>query len=187
MPPCQETACAKPQKRSLDELFPIYYRELRRMALSFMRRERTSHTLQPTALIHEAYMRLATQRHTAIGDQMQFFGMAALMMRRILVNYAEAHNAEKRGADLRVPLEEEASFCSASATNLSIVALNDALSELAAIDSEKARIVELRFFGGLTMPEIAGVLGKSRATVERQWSLARAWLYREMYPAKPSA
>lgn len=168
-----------PQKSSLDELIPVVYDELRRMALSFMRRERTNHTLQPTALANEVYVRLASQRQINT-ERTQFLGLAAQMMRRILINYAEAHHAAKRGPAMKLSLDDIEPGCFCRPPDLDILALHDALTALATLDSEKGRIVELRFFGGLTMTEIATVLGKSVATIEREWSLARAWLYREI-------
>lgn len=170
------------QRSALDELMPVVYGELRRMALSFLRRERPNHTLQPTALAHEVYLRLADQRRLEDKDRAQFFGLAAQMMRRILINHAEAHHAAKRGPALKLSLEEaEEQFpWSCNNQDIDILALNDALTSLAAMDSQKSLIVELRFFGGLTMAEIATFLGKSLATIEREWSLARAWLYREI-------
>jgi RNA polymerase sigma factor (TIGR02999 family) len=169
-------------RNALDELMPVVYGELRRMALSFLRRERPNHTLQPTALAHEVYLRLADQRRLEGKDRAQFFGLAAQMMRRILINHAEAHHAAKRGPALKLSLEEAEAQAASGCKNqdLNVLALNDALTSLAAIDAEKSRIVELRFFGGLTMAEIAAMLGKSLATIEREWSLARAWLFREI-------
>lgn len=173
------------QGSDLDKLMPVVYGELRRMALSFLRRERPNHTLQPTALAHEVYLRLAGQRRINAGDRIQFFGLAAQMMRRILINYAEAHHAAKRGPALKLSLDDPETDIEAAAAfscrqDVNILALNDALISLASLDPGKEHIVELRFFGGLTMAEIAGVIGKSLATVEREWSLARAWLYREI-------
>ena len=166
-------------KAALDELMPCVYDELRRVAAFFLRQERSDHTLQPTALVNEAYLRLVNQRNVDWQNRAQFFGLAAQMMRRILVNYAKARRAGKRGANAnKVPLEEATLVVADGKVNL--LELNAALTSLAARDAEKSRIIELRFFGGLTMQEIAEVLGKSTATIEREWSLARAWLYREM-------
>lgn len=167
-------------RSSLDELVPLIYGELRNMALSFLRRERQNHTLQPTALAHEVYLRLVEQRQIDTQDRARFFGLAAAMMRRILINYAVAHRAAKRGPEFKLSLEDNEALLCCPKQDVNIVALNEALDGLAALDSEKGRIVELRFFGGLTMAEIAIILGKSLATVEREWSLARAWLYREI-------
>lgn len=170
------------QSSDLDKLMPLVYDELRRMALSFLRRERPTHTLQPTALAHEVYLRLVDQRHINTENRAQFLGLAAQMMRRILINYAEAHKAAKRGPGLKLSLDETESEAALSCQqqDKNVLAVNDALTSLAAIDWQKSRIVELRFFGGLTMVEIALILGKSLATIEREWSLARAWLFREI-------
>jgi RNA polymerase sigma-70 factor (ECF subfamily) len=177
--PFQDGSPAVTPKGSLDELVPVIYGELRRMAFSFLQRERQNHTLQPTALAHEVYLRLVKQRQIDTHDRAQFFGLAAEMMRRILINYAEAHRAAKRGPEFKLSLEDPEPLCR-SQQDVDILALNEALGGLAALDPEKRQIVELRFFGGLTMAEIAVILGKSLATVERQWILARAWLYREI-------
>jgi RNA polymerase sigma factor (TIGR02999 family) len=170
---------------TLDGLMPEVYDELRRLALSFLRRERPNHTLQPTALANEVYLRLVSQRQINATDRAQFFGLAAQMMRRILINHAEAHNAAKRGPSVKLSLDKAEVDFSRHQQGVDILALNDALNSLAALDSEKGRIVELRFFGGLTMVEIAAMQGKSVATVEREWSLARAWLYREISGNNP--
>jgi RNA polymerase sigma-70 factor, ECF subfamily len=176
-----QQAASVPLTRSLDDLMPVVYTELRRMASAYLRRERQNHTLQPTALAHEAYLRLAGQESIHTADRGQFLGLAAQMMRRILINYAEAHNASKRGPSLRVSLEEAGNDCArCREQDVDILALNQALTGLAALDPQKSRIVELRFFGGLTMAQIAAVIGKSLATVEREWTLARSWLYREL-------
>ena len=167
-------------KAALDKLMPCVYDELRRVATFFLSHERSGHTLQPTALVNEAYLRLVNQHNVDWQNRAQFFGLAAQMMRRILVNYAEARRAGKRGANAnKVPLEEATLVVSDGSLNL--LELNAALTSLAARDAEKSRIIELRFFGGLSMHEIAAVLGKSTATIEREWSLARAWLYREIH------
>lgn len=187
----QRATQASSPRSTLDELMPLVYGELRRMALSFLRRERQDHTLQPTALVNEVYLRLADQRQINAGDRVRFFGLAAEMMRRILINHAEAHRAAKRGPGLKLSIDEaEIQSCAVFAghdQDVNILALNSALTSLAAIDCEKSRIVELRFFGGLTMAEIAVLLGKSLATVEREWSMARAWLYREISGKKSLA
>lgn len=179
-PDSQSASAVPPQRIALDALMPVVYDELRRLALSFLRRERRDHTLQPTALANEVYLRLADQRHLNAADRNQFFGLAAKMMRRILINYAEAHNAAKRGPALKLSLDDVEAASSYGYKDVNILTLNDALNGLAALDSGKSRIVELRFFGGLTMTEIAAIIGKSRSTVEREWTLARAWLYREI-------
>lgn len=163
----------------MDDLIPLVYPQLRRMCAIFLQRERQGHTLQPTALANEVYLRFAAQRNVDWQEPAQFFGLATQMMRRILVNYAEAHKAAKRGPVPKMSLDE--AIHSPNEPDLDIIALNDALTSLATIDPDKVRLVELRFFGGLTMQEISRVLGKSLATVEREWSLARAWLYREVH------
>jgi RNA polymerase sigma-70 factor, ECF subfamily len=188
-PTAQDVSPVPLERSALDELMPVVYGELRRMALSFLRRERQNHTLQPTALANEVYLRLAEQRHINAKNRTQFFGLAAQMMRRILINHAEAHNAAKRGPAIKLSLnqaEDEVVF-SCKEQDVNLLALNDALTALTALDFEKGRIVELRFFGGLTMAEIAVLLGRSLATVEREWSLARAWLYREVHGKESSA
>lgn len=163
---------------ALNDLMPLVYDELRRLAAYFLQRERSDHTLQPTALVHEAYMRLIDQHSISWQNRAHFFALAAQMMRRILINHAEARQAAKRGGGAgKIPLDEVT--CTFGNSDVKLMALNDALSHLATFDPLKSQIVELRFFGGLTVDEVAGVIGKSTATIEREWSLARAWLYRE--------
>ncbi len=162
-----------------EKLVPVVYDELRRQATRHLRRERRNHTLRPTALVHEAYLRLVGQRQAVWKSRNQFFAVAAQMMRRVLVDHARQHRAAKRaGSWCRVTLDE--GVASHEPRDLDLVALEDALSELAALDPEKARMVELRFFAGLTLEEAADVLGVSAATVTREWRMARAWLYRRM-------
>jgi len=164
---------------ALDELLPLVYGELRRLANSYLKRERSDHTLQPTALVHEAYLRLVGQKSIEWQNRAHFYGIAANMMRRILVDHARAHATEKRGGaavrlsieDVQIPLEQRAA---------DFVALDEALTELAKFDERKARIVEMRFFGGLTDEEIAEVLGVTTRTVWRDWKTARLWLFREL-------
>lgn len=165
-------------KNSLDEILPLVYDELRRIAQNYLNRERHDHTLQATALVHEAYLRLIDQRKVDWKNRSQFFGLAAQMMRRILVNHAEAHNAGKRGSGQKLQLDEtvDVSF----EENLDLLALDGALKRLAEFDGQKSKIVEMRFFGGLTIEETAEVLEKSHATIEREWAFAKAWLYREL-------
>jgi len=163
---------------ALDQLMPLVYDELHRLAQAYLRRERQGHTLQTSALVNEAYLRLVDQQ-TPWQNRAHFFGIAAQLMRRILVDHARAHQYAKRGGDQqRVSLEAAADV--ANAEDGDLVALDDALLSLAAIDPKQSRIIELRFFGGLTIEETAEVLGISHATVEREWSLARAWLRREL-------
>ena len=160
----------------LDQLLPLIYQELRSLAANYLRRERPGHTLQPTALVHEAYLRLVDQTQVKWQNRAHFLGVAAQMMRRILVDHARSHKAEKRGSDLQVlSLDENLDVPHERAAEL--VALDDALTALAAIDEQKSRIVELRFFGGLSVEETAEVLGISTPTVKRQWRMAKAWLY----------
>ncbi len=175
------------------DLLPLIYDELRSRAARYLRRERPDHTLQPTALVHEAYMRLVDQRAVAWQDRTHFFAIAAKMMRRVLLDHARKHGSEKRGGGHR-PLALEAAVEVAedlpALAPADLVALDAALTALAAFDPERARIVELRFFGGLTLDETAAVLGCSPATVMRQWRTARAWLYAELEgdgEARPAA
>jgi RNA polymerase sigma-70 factor (ECF subfamily) len=159
-----------------DRLLPIVYGELRRLAASYLRRERPGHTLQPTALVHEAYVRLIDQRQIDWSNRAQFIGVAAVMMRRILVNHARDRIADKRGGGAEhVPLTLAGEGIGAPEVNL--LDLHEALNDLSDSDPRKGRIVELKFFGGLTTEEIAETLGVSVATVERDWKFARAWLY----------
>jgi len=162
-----------------DGILPIVYAELRRLAASYLSRERQGHTLQPTALVHEAYVRLIDQRQIDWTNRAQFIGLAAVMMRRILVNHARERIADKRGGGAEhVPLTLAGEGIGAPEVNL--LDLHEALNDLTATDPRKGRIVELKFFGGLTTAEIAEHLGLSVATVERDWKFARAWLYRAM-------
>ena len=159
-----------------NEMLPLVYDELRRLAALYLLRERRDHTLQPTALVHEAYLRLIDQRQVNWKNRAQFVGLAAVMMRRILVNHARDRAAEKRGGGMqKVPLSDVDE--PRTPQDVDVIVLNDALDQLGAIDPRKSRIVELKFFGGLTTNEIAEVLQLSPATIERDWSFARAWLY----------
>lgn len=164
---------------ALRRMLPIVYRELRRLAVAYLGRERAGHTLQPTALVHEVYLRLIDQARADWNNRAQFLGLAATMMRRILVNHARAHAAGKRGG----VGAERVSLTLADAEReppIDMLALHDALTRLAEHDERKARVVELKFFGGLTTEEIARVLDISVPTVERDWSFARAWLFQQM-------
>jgi RNA polymerase sigma factor (TIGR02999 family) len=157
-------------------LQPLVYEELRRIARLYLRRERPDHTLQATALVHEAYLRLIDQRSVDWRNRAQFIGLAATMMRRVLINYARERSAAKRGGGAeRVSLTVAEGMADSPAVD--VVALHEALEQLEAIDARKSRIVELKFFGGLTTVETADVLEVSHATVERDWKVARAWLY----------
>jgi RNA polymerase sigma factor (TIGR02999 family) len=162
-------------RESLDELLPIVYHELRIIAKSKLRSERENHTLQATALVHEAYLRLLEQTEVDWKNRLHFFSIASEMMRRILVNYAVQRNAQKRGdGATRLELDEAVSY--AAQKDFDLVALDDALKELAEYDEKQAKIVELRFFGGLTIEETAEVLEISDSTVKREWRMAKAWL-----------
>ena len=159
-----------------DRLIPLVYDDLRRCAAAYLRRERRGHTLQPTALVHEAYVRLVDQRRPAWQNRAQFFGVAAELMRRILVDRARAHRAAKRsGQWARVTLDPELAVT--KGVDVEVLDLDNALTALASFDARKSRIAELRFFGGLSLDEIGAVLGLSIATVERDWQVARAWLF----------
>ena len=160
----------------LDDLLPVVYGELRRLAASYLRKERVGHTLQPTALVHEAYMRLVDQTQVQWQNRAHFFGVAAQMMRRILVDHARGRQAEKRGGEYqKLSLDENIDVSGDRSAEL--VALDEALDRLAQLDPQKSRIVELRFFGGLSVEETAEVIGVSAPTVKRQWRMAKAWLY----------
>lgn len=162
-----------------DRLMPLVYEELRRMAHQHMRMERPGHTLQTSALVHETFMRLVDQTDVQWQNRAHFFGIAAQMMRRILVDHARARQYAKRGGGAgRVCLDEVAIVSEERAAD--VVALDDALTSLAAVDQRKSKIVELRFFGGLSIDETAAVLAVSPGTVMRDWTLAKAWLRREM-------
>jgi RNA polymerase sigma factor (TIGR02999 family) len=167
---------------ALDKLTPVVYQELRRLARHYMRGERSGHTLQTTALVNEAYLRLVDLKRMSWQDRAHFFAVSAQLMRRILVDHARRHNL-KRGAGIQhVPLEDTAMV--GGEREPDFVALDLALRELAAVDERKAQVVELRFFGGLSVDETAEVLKVSPITVMRDWSTARAWLYRELRPAR---
>jgi RNA polymerase sigma factor (TIGR02999 family) len=157
----------------------IVYRELHRLARGYLRDERPGHTLQTTALVHEAYLRLADQEHIQWQNRAQFFGVAAEMMRRVLIDHARMQRRAKRGGGAtRVSLDEAEGICQEQRVDL--IALDDALKALSAVDPRKGRTVELRYFGGLSVEETAEVLQVSVNTVVRDWNLARAWLYREL-------
>jgi RNA polymerase sigma factor (TIGR02999 family) len=165
--------------KAVAELVVLLYSELRRLASGYLRRERSDHTLQTTALVHEAYLRLADQREVHWKNREQFLGVAAQLMRRILVDYSRGHGAKKRGKGFeRVFLEEAEGISKNKAAD--VIALDEALTRLAGFDPQQARLVELRFFGGLSIEESAGVLGVSRTTLKRDWNLAKAWLAREL-------
>jgi len=167
------------EQDALEVLLPLVYDELRRLAHHHLRGERAGHTLRSTALVHEAYLRLADQEPLRLDNRAHFFAVASHLMRQILVDYARKHHAAKRGANnLTLTLDEAVAL--PKKRNLHLVALDDALNGLAALDARQSQIVELRFFGGLSIDETSEVLGVSPATVKREWNSARAWLYREM-------
>lgn len=162
------------------ELFPIVYEELRRLADSYFRQERGSHTLQPTALVHEAFIKLVDQTSIQWEGRNHFFALAAKVMRNLLVNHAVGKGRAKRGGGWTQVSLEDIPLASPEGKDLDVVALDKALTNLAALDERKARLVELRFFGGLTSEDAAGVLGISRTTASEDWRMARAWLGREL-------
>jgi len=163
----------------LDDLLPLIYSELKRIAANYLRRERPDHTLQPTALVNEAYLKMIDITQVSWQNKAHFIGVAANQMRRILVDHARQHNALKRGGEFHVvTLNDE--IDKANEENADLIVLDDALNELAKMDAIKAKIVELRYFGGLTMEETAEVLGVSVITVKRHWKMAKAWLYGQL-------
>jgi RNA polymerase sigma factor (TIGR02999 family) len=169
-------AWGRGQVEARDELLPLVYRELRRRAAAYLRRERVGHTLQATALVHDAYLRLVKQDRIAWQNRAQFFGVAAEMMRRILVDRARAHKMAKRsGRWVRVTLNEAVAV--RESKDVDVLDLDRALTELASFDARKCQIAEQRFFGGLSLEETGRMLGLSVATVEREWQAARAWLH----------
>jgi RNA polymerase sigma factor (TIGR02999 family) len=163
-------------RKALDRMLPLVYDELHRLAARYLSRERPDHTLQPTALVHEAYLRLVNQREVDWRNRAQFIGVAAGMMRRILVNHARDRAAAKRGGGA-VPVSLSLIESPSGGSDMELIALEDALSRLEQLDPRRSRVVELKFFGGLGNEEIAEVLQVSRATVNRDWTFARAWLY----------
>ncbi|MBL8241914.1 MAG: sigma-70 family RNA polymerase sigma factor [Bryobacterales bacterium] len=167
-----------------DQLFSIVYTELRRIAANYMRREREDHTLQATALVHEAYMQLVDQTRVNWQSRAHFFGVAAQLMRRILVDHARNQGAQKRGGNAQV-LSIEDNIGIASVPEVAFDELDEALNRLQALDPDQAKLVELRFFGGLTVEEAAEVMGISTATVEREWRMARAWLHQQLTATRP--
>ncbi|HSS21677.1 MAG TPA: sigma-70 family RNA polymerase sigma factor [Pyrinomonadaceae bacterium] len=164
-------------REALDKLLPLVYNELRRLAHSYLSHERPDHTLQTTALVHEAYLKLIDQRSVNWQNRAQFFAISAQAMRRILLDNARRHTAAKRGSGGKVSLEDVANL-SGDTANESLIELDIALQELATLDAEQSKIVELRYFGGLTIEETAEVLNISSSSVQRDWTMARAWLYK---------
>jgi RNA polymerase sigma-70 factor (ECF subfamily) len=164
------------------KLIPVVYNELRRLAAHYMRRERTDHTLQATALVHEAFLRLTEQKDVTWQGKTHFFGVAARLMRQILIDHARARLCDKRGAG-RHKLSLDEGLLLTEARSAELLAVNDAIDRLAKLDPRQAHIVELRFFGGLNVEETAEVVGVSPKTVKRDWSLAKAWLYEDLRTA----
>ena len=163
----------------MDAALPAIYDELRKLAAGYLRRERSDHTLQPTALVHESYLRLLNQRSVDWSNRLEFLSIAARMMRRILADHATARKAEKRGGGApKVQLDAALDFCNDRA--IDVAAVDEALRDLEAMDPRQAQLVELRFFGGLTIEETAELMALSPATVKREWTTARRWLQREL-------
>ena len=167
-------------EQALEKLMPLVHRELRRLAGNYLRRERPGHTLQPTALVNEAYLRLVDQRKAKWQNRAQFYGIAAQLMRRILVDHARQHKATKRGGSDQQRLSITSAHDVSTKPDLDLLALHEALEELATVDPQQSRIVELKFFGGLSIEETAEVMKLGHATVERDWKMARAWLRRKL-------
>ena len=167
-------------------LMPLVYDELRQLAQKYLHRERPDHTLQATGLVHEAYLRLVDQTAATWQNRAHFFGVAAAVMRRILVDYARSHRAEKRGGTREKIILDEAAMPAAE-RSVDLIALDDALKDLVTFDPRQSQIVELRFFGGLSIEEVAEVLEVSPRTVKREWRLAKAWLRREVFAEESDA
>ena len=181
----QPGASRSPSRETPEGLVPLLYRELRRLAAGYLRNERPNHTLQPTALVNEAYLRLAGQADPEWKDRGRFVAVAAHVMREVLIDHARTRGRSKRGAGQRVISLEDAGDVG-DGREVDLIALDDALNELDRVDAQQGRIVELRYFGGLSIEETARVLGVSPATVKRNWRLAKAWLHRELAsPAGP--
>lgn len=173
-------------QEALERILPLVYDELHRQAARYLRRERQDHTLQTTALINEAYLKLIDQRDVQWQNRTHFFAIASQAMRRILVNYARARHTDKRGGnDIKLPLEEAALAAVDENNADELIALDDALTRLAAFDEQQARVVELRYFSGLSLEETAEALHISRATAARDWSMAKAWLYHKLTKKSP--
>lgn len=173
--------CGKADRKALEAILPLVYDELRRLARCHLRLQRPNHTLQTTALVHEAYLRLAKEKSLHVESRTHFLGIAAQLMRWILVDYERNRRAAKRGAcATRLTLDPSIAQGPAQSTDVDPLAVNEALDRLAKLDSQQSRIVELRYFGGLTIEDTSEFLGISPATVKRSWSSARAWLLREM-------
>jgi len=165
-------------EEALEQLIPLVYAELREIARYHLQHERPGHTLQSAALVHEVYLRLVDQKPFEAEDRAHFLAVASRLMRQILVDYARSHVAAKRGAELKMDFDVALVVC--PERNAELVALDEALNQLSGIDEQQGRIVEMRFFGGLSIEEIGAVLGVSRSTVKREWNVAKAWLSRQM-------
>jgi len=171
-------------QEALNKLIPLVYDELHKLASRYLRRERRDHTLQTTAVVHEAYLKLVNQRDANFENRLHFFAVAAQIMRRILVDYARRHHASKRGGDLyKLSLDE--ALVTSEEKGADLLALDEALERLAAIDERQSRVVELRVFAGLTLEETAQALNISPSTVRREWSMAKAWLHRQIKNQRP--
>jgi RNA polymerase sigma-70 factor (ECF subfamily) len=170
-------------KQALDRLAPLVYRELRRIAGRMMAAERPNHTLQATALVNEAYVRLVDTQQVSWQDRAHFFALCARAMREILIDHARARGSAKRGGD-QIAIELDEALAAAPSPEANLLELDDALKRLAEIDPRKSQVVELRFFGGLNLEETAEALKVSTKTVQRDWDLARGWLYRELHGSK---
>ena len=169
-------AAASGDRRDLDALMTAVYQDMRRLAMSHMDQERANHTLQPTALVHEAYVKLLDQRNTGWKDRLHFFSIASRIIRRILIDHARSSGAAKRGGSItRISVADQ--DIGVPARDVDLLALDEAMAELALLDEQQARIVELRYFGGCTIDEIAELLELGKRTVDRQWHAARAWLF----------
>jgi RNA polymerase sigma factor (TIGR02999 family) len=183
LPPGEVTQLLSEYRRgsreALDRLLPVVYGELRAMAARYLRAERGDHTLEPTALVHEAYVRLVDQRDVEWRNRAHFLGVSAQIMRRLLVDHARTRGRRKRGSGLKVSLDE-VDAAAPDETDVDLVALDAALERLATLSPQQSRIVELRYFGGSSIEETAEVLGVSTMTVKRGWAMARAWLHREL-------
>jgi RNA polymerase sigma-70 factor (ECF subfamily) len=170
------------EPEALDRLMPVIYAECRRIAAQQLRKEHRDHTLDPTALVHELYLRLVDQHRATWANRTQFFGVAAQFMRRVLVDYARARHADKRGGSATFVSLAAVANTPDDSRVADVLAIDEALERLAAFDPEQVRIIELRFFAGLTVEETAHLVGRSPRTVKREWRLAKAWLYRELRP-----
>jgi RNA polymerase sigma factor (TIGR02999 family) len=172
------------EETALEEVLPLVYAELRRMARQALRRERSDHTLQPTALVHEAFLRLAPQGGKDWQNREHFLAVCAQLMRQVLVDHARRHRAQKRGSGgLKVSLDEAPGAAALTPRDVDLLQLDRALDDLQAVDAPRARVVEMRYFAGMSIPEVARALGRSEWEVKKDWTLARAWLARRLKQA----